>query len=611
MSVSLERAERAAASHPTSGRPATRETFDWPVVLIAFVVIAGFLVAKAVFSAATTPLILDTDDAMRLVTVRDLLAGQNWFDHLQYRLNTPFTAEIHWSHLVDAAIGGVILLLRPFAGGMAETIAVYVWPLLLLLALLTLEARLAFRLGGRAAMLPAVVLPALSPALITEFSPGRIDHDSIQILLLLLMAWGAIECFERPRFAWLVGGAAALSMTIGIGGLPNVIAAVVALALIWVARPERADALRNFGLSFAGATLLLFAEALPPSRWFQPACDAISIVYVAFAVGVGAVFLLLSVLPLARYRPWLRLVIGGALGALLALSLAKAFPLCLGGPYAALDPWLVHNWLDRIGEARPIWESAAGFDAFTIAVGVPPILGLVVIACRVRFGPRDGRGGWLVLGLFLAITVAVMCVEVRGARLAAPLALPAAGWLIAMARQHYLETRKLSGALALLGSWLGFAGTVIAVAVVLVTQPFAGTVAGGPQPPSANACLLPKAFAALAALPPARVMTPIDLGSHLLLFTPHSVVAAPYHRDQTGVRDAFRFFNGPIEAARQILAARGVTLVVICPQMPELRGLPDAAPDSFVRLYAADRLPTWLQPASGAGDALKVFRVLR
>ena len=64
-------------------------------------------------------------------------------------------------------------------------------------------------------------------------------------------------------------------------------------------------------------------------------------------------------------------------------------------------------------------------------------------------------------------------------------------------------------------------------------------------------------------------------------------------------------------APRTRFTARGVTLVVICPQMPELRGLPDAAPDSFVRLYAADRLPTWLQPASGAGDALKVFRVLR
>ena len=32
-------------------------------------------IAKALFTAATVPLILDTDDAMRLTEVRDFLAG--------------------------------------------------------------------------------------------------------------------------------------------------------------------------------------------------------------------------------------------------------------------------------------------------------------------------------------------------------------------------------------------------------------------------------------------------------------------------------------------------------------------------------------------------------
>ena len=104
-------------------------------------------------------------------------------------------------------------------------------------------------------------------------------------------------------------------------------------------------------------------------------------------------------------------------------------------------------------------------------------------------------------------------------------------------------------------------------------------------------------------------MTPIDLGSHLLLFTPHSVVAAPYHRDQDGVRDTFRFFNDPIEQARQILATRGVSVVVICPAMIELRGLPDAAPDSFVKLLPEGKLPTWLTETTPPGSVLRTFSV--
>ncbi|MDR3471645.1 MAG: hypothetical protein P4M09_08145 [Devosia sp.] len=604
----VEGSVRAGDTGTARERAAAAGRFTWPVVFAAFAIIALVLVAKAWLAASTTPLIKDTDDAMRLVTVHDLLGGQGWWDHLQYRLNTPYGAEIHWTHLIDAAIGGIILALRPLAGASADTLTVYIWPLLLLFALLALCARLAFRLAGREAILPAVILPLVSPALLTEFSPGRIDHDSIQILLTLLMMWGAIESIERPRFAWLAGAAAALSLGVGIEGLPSALSALFAIAMIWVVRPERAAALRNFGIPFALGVIALQINQYPPSRWFEPACDEISLVYVAFAVGVGAALTLLSVLPLGRRPAWLRLVVGGALGGVLAVALAKGFPLCLKGPYAALDPWLVDNWLNHIAEAKPIWESVKGIDAFTIGVAVPPFLGLVVIAVRLWRVPEQ-RGQWLILGLFLAVAVAVMCAEIRGARHAAALALPAAGWLIVTARRRYLSGHRISGVLALLGSWLGFAGLVIAVAVVLVTAPFenpaqaAATSAG-------TVCFMPEAFAPLARLPAARVMAPVDLGSHVLLFTPHSVVGAPYHRNQAGVRDTFRFFNDPIAAARQILAARGVTLVVVCPGMPELRGQSDAAPDAFVKLFAKGTLPAWLKPVSAPGDVLGVYEVV-
>ena len=105
-------------------------------------------------------------------------------------------------------------------------------------------------------------------------------------------------------------------------------------------------------------------------------------------------------------------------------------------------------------------------------------------------------------------------------------------------------------------------------------------------------------------------MTPIDLGAHILLYTPHAVVAAPYHRNQQGVRDAFRFFNDPLGNVRPMLASRGITLVVPCPAMPELQGLPNRAPDSFASLYADNALPPWLDEVSRPDDVLKVYAVL-
>lgn len=585
------------------------ERFDWRLLAVGYAGTAAILIGKALHAGATTPLVNDTDDAMRLVTVRDLLDGQAWWDHLQHRLDTPFGAEIHWSHLIDAAIGGLLLLLRPLAGAGAETVALYAWPLLLLLALMTLGAIITFRLGGREAMLPAMVLPLLSPALITEFSPGRIDHHSIQILLMLLMAWGSIEAIARPRFAALAGLAAALSLEVGIEGLPSIASAILAIALTWAVRPGSGTALRCFALPFAFGTLLLELQHFPPARWLQPACDEISPVYVAFAMGVGLVFLVLPVLPLTRWRPAARLAAGIGLAALLAGGLALTFPLCLGGPYAALDPWLVHNWLDQIAEARPLLDSLRVSPALTLAVAVPPLLGLATIAVRLIAGSPRGRGEWLVLALFLGIAILVMVVQIRGARLAAPLAIPAAGWLVATARRRYLARPRLSRIAGLVGSWLGFAGVLIGLVATGLAIPLQASAAGrAPATADANACRMPQAFAGLARLPAGRVMTPIDLGSHLLAWTPHSVVAAPYHRDQDGVRDAFRFFNDPIAEARAILARRGVGLVVICPGMPEVAGLRDAAPDSFARLYAAGALPAWLVPLPLPGP-LQVYRV--
>ena len=130
----------------------------WPL-LVCWLITAAAFIAKAWFTAATTPLILDSDDAMRLTEVHDFLGGQGWFDLTQHRLNTPFGASMHWSRLVDLPESMLLFLLRPFAGDLADTILIYLWPTLLLGPLLWLTARLALRLGRHDVMWPALILP--------------------------------------------------------------------------------------------------------------------------------------------------------------------------------------------------------------------------------------------------------------------------------------------------------------------------------------------------------------------------------------------------------------------------------------------------------------------
>ena len=570
----------------------------------------AILVVRTLMGRAGLPFFADTDDAMRMVMVRDFLGGQGWYDLTAHRLNTPFGAELHWSRLIDLPLALLVMAFTPLLGADQALVAAgYVWPMLLLALLLWLSALLARRLVGPEGVLPALVLPVLSPAITAEFTPGRVDHHNVVILLTLALVWAGIETIRRPRFAVLGGLFAATALAIATESLPTIAAGILVMGLLWVFDPAQARTMRNFGVAFAGGTAMHLVIFRLPSRWLEPACDVLSPVYVAVALAVAAVFTLASLLPPPR-ASWQRLILLGGLAGVGMGAVAWLYPQCLEGPYGELDPWLQANWITSIVEARPWFITITELPAYAVAVGVPALLATTVVVWRLWTVP-ERRAEWGALLVFLVCTALVMLVQVRGARLAIMPAMPAAAWFIVAARQRYLARPRLVPILGLVLGWLAFAGVVLSLLVTGVVN----LVPGRPQQmiearASKQPCLLPDAFTDLAALPPERVMTPIDLGAHLMLYTPHEVVAAPYHRNQQGVRDTYRFINDPIADARAILDARGIGLVVLCPAMAELKGLPSRAPDSFANLYTAGKLPAWLQDVSLPGSPLQVFAVL-
>lgn len=612
--MSASAAPNPAASHPSpAARPVPLRTIGllWLLVCLVFV-------ARTLFAGNMMPLISDTDDAMRLVVVRDFLAGQNWFDHVQYRLNVPFGAEIHWSRLPDVPIAGLILLFRPFLGDNAIFAAAWIWPLILLFFLLWLSVRMTVYLVGPDGALPGFVLPILSAAILVEFAPGRVDHHSIQIILTLALVYASIRAWREKAWAWGAGIAAATSMAIAMEALPQIIVAVALFGLFYVLDDSRKATMRAFGLAFGGATFVHLVLALPPSRWTQTACDALSSTYALAAGGVALVFLILSFLPLKS--PLARLLAGGAMGAVLVGALLRAFPQCSAGPYGQLDPWLLKNWIGQIVEAKPVWYSLEAIPAYTLGIIVPPLIALGVTVWIMVRTPSEKPVQWAILAAYLLAGILVMLVQVRGARLVAGLVGPAGAWAIIRARQAYLDRASLLSVTRLVATWLAFAGLVISALAgfVLPTSPNGTSGSGAGQEQAGNypadgtryTCLQPREFVDIASIPPERVMAPVDLGSHLLLFTPHSVVGAPYHRNQDGVLDTFRFFNKSQSVAHDIARSRGISLVVTCPYMAEMKGFADAAPDSLVRMLQRGELPDWLVDYTLPGAALRVYGVV-
>ncbi|WP_331294973.1 hypothetical protein [Methylobacterium hispanicum] len=226
----------------------------------------------------------DTDDAMRLVGVRDLLAGQGWYDNVQYRFLPPGGVQSHWSRLVDAPIAGLILLLSPIAGRpLAEGLTAVLWPLLLLgLFCLMVYRGVRERFGPRAAVL-AVFVATQTFGILVQFQAGRVDHHNLQILAI----FGLALCLVRsgPRPGLVGGGLAALSLAIGLEALPYIALGALFLAGDWVLRGRAAlPAFLGFGLGLSAA-FPLFAAQTAPGLWATAYCDALSPPWLWLAAG--------------------------------------------------------------------------------------------------------------------------------------------------------------------------------------------------------------------------------------------------------------------------------------------------------------------------------------
>ena len=101
----------------------------WCLLVVLAVGLRHLLNADA---APLGPKFGDTDDALRLVQVRDFLLHGNWYDTRLSAIGAPEALNSHWSRLIDLPIAWLISFFAMFGSYLqAEVLAQIVWPLLL------------------------------------------------------------------------------------------------------------------------------------------------------------------------------------------------------------------------------------------------------------------------------------------------------------------------------------------------------------------------------------------------------------------------------------------------------------------------------------------------
>lgn len=589
--------------------------FDWRPAFAVAVLVLGLLSLR--LPEVLSGVLPGNDDMMRLQQVRDLLAGQAWYDVNQTRLLTPEGGAMHWSRLPDFFLGGLMLALTPLVGpATAETLSVFIWPLTLLCVTIGAVAVIARRMGATPVGVAITVFFFSTSKSLFQFWPGRIDHHGLQILLVMLALAAILARHGGWRAGALAGVCVAAMVGVAMESLPYAGLLAAGAALFWVARGEaEAERLRGFGLAAAGSAIVFYVLDAPGVSPARAACDAFGTFHAAGLVVGG---LLLALLSAASRRFGVlgdvrsRLVAAVGAGALTAGLAVLIVPACLGSPYGAVSESVMTDWMQRVGEARSLDillreqpSMAVGDLGFAVA-------GLVATLFCIAMAPADRRAEWLLIGALLVAASLVATWQIRAVVFAHILAAIPAGHI---AGKAFAAWRQKGGAPLL----LGFAATAIVLAPPVWIN---GARAALPTPAGEDRfmrdgqvpnqyCRELTAYEALAQLPPARIFAPIDLGTSLLVRTPHSVFAGPYHRNIKGIVRHTQIMQGSPENARSALKALGADYVVSCAGMGELNRYAEAAPGSFGALLAKGTPPPWMRPADGLGDEPAGVRLYR
>jgi len=546
-----------------------------------------------------------TDDAMRLAEVRDLIAGQTWFDLTQHRMNVPFGLPMHWSRLIDAPIAGLILLFRTaMPAARAETVTAWCWPLLTALPVLVGLAAAGKRLAGMEGGLIAAVLGVACIPLTLEFQPGRIDHDAVQMGLSIWLVVCLLD-LPRRRAAIIAAVLSALTLGIGLETLPYVLLAALIVALCWIADPLRYRvAVAMFGLTLAAGTAVLFFGATAGFEQAHATCDDFSRFYAALALTGGLGLAACSALP-----PGNRIARSAAIATLAALLFGVAAligPDCLAGPYAKVSDQLNTIWLSRIQEALPAWKIAVQDTSFFISSYLYGCATLAASLAMLRLSDRAKRPAMTMAASFAALAWAVATIETRASMFAILFGIGGMAALCVFLLGRLQNSRLSPAAGAAAVAMLIFAASDAGFALAAEQ-----TLASGTGPPDkAFDCFSTRVIAPLAQLPPGRMAAFVDQGPAILMDTRHSVVAGPYHRDGAGIIDTYRIFTGSPAHAASVLKQRGIDYVVTCPSSPDYRFyLKNGGRNGLLPEIAAHRAPSWLKPIALSDPALQVFRV--
>ena len=566
----------------------------------------------------------DIDDVIRLVQIKDYLAGQSWFDTDQYRMGFGAGTDMHWSRIPDIPIILLTHIFDVFTSNERALIWAYtVWPplsglLLIYGCLIGIRFWVPDDLRDKSNIF-LLILTGFLVITSYRFAPGSIDHHNLQLGFLCLAMGFALDPKLRFKTYFISGFAAAMSVAIGVETyiFVAIICGFVALNWLFYGR-EVSQATQGFGVGFSLTLLLVFIGTVPPENYGLIHCDALSLITVSVGVigGVGLAILAKIGPSIGFEKSGFNRGIGLALlGLICGAALIFQAPQCLSNPLDDLPDEVINLWLNNIDEAQSIAQSIS-HESVIKRARAPYALGAPIIALIVLcFGwknniskPSHIKSLQALPFILIISALGLTFYQIRFSLFAYIFALiPLAAWVARV----YTHTKFKNPASVMYLGALSLSVPHIWALPVVVLQNDAQKIETDEQ---ARQCKSEDVLGALNALPKGMILANPNMSGVILMETPHSVVSGNYHRNWKGISKQIEISISDQEMSKELILEHDIDYLYFCKFAPENGVYISQNENGLIAKLSEGFIPDYLEalssPTLEEGNAM-IFKVKR
>jgi hypothetical protein len=565
----------------------------------------------------------DSDCYMRLLRVEELHNRGVWYDPVVYRSNAPYGETTHWTRPFDVLLllgAAPISLVTDFRSSLFWW-GVIISPVLLCATTLILPWSVRPLLGIKGSFSAGFIFLCQITLLIC-FQPGRPDHQSLLIFLLMLSIGYVLRIIIEPlsiRFCYMAGLISALAMWINVESMVPAGITIAILGLLWLWQDEDySEKCFHYILSlfiFTGISLLL------ERAWHNLLAheyDRLSIVHLSmFGFMVIIWTVIFTINRRTQFFRWRtnRFLSVPVCMALLVFAILVFFPKFFKGPFADIDPRIAQLWLRNVAEMQPLLAGSGHLVVSVQLIG-SVLISLGLLIYLLFFSPHPEQlKGWIYIFLMVTAFTCLALIMYRWSYYAQAVI------VVPMAE---VMNRTLAGCKNLKNKFLMTGRNVlIKMAFILgllflgitVDIIFSKNIESSKKISLVSVCKFLNE-AEIWQKQKLRILTHIDFGEEVLYRTRHEVIGTPTatgapYRSGRGILDTFDIMMAETdEDALQIIHKRQIRLILICPEYAESRlySRQDQT-SSFYQRLLEDVTPSWLRKIELPANLSSTFKL--